>query len=435
MRQDGDYKGYLKKKRMILYLNNFKGFNDTFIPLERVNFLVGENSTGKSTVLSVLEMLSKSTFWTSPQLSSGEFHLGPFNEIVNQLSTDKSFFQIGAEFEAQNSFDSKAQRAIFRILETFKERDGSIVLDSIKFLYNNETYFCSQVGERKVSVSRRRVRYPDFTKWIYSETPLRQKEILNAPFFYMWIPGLMKIVCDCFNSESDNYYQLYYPPELNNLTIISPIRAEAHRIYESFSQSYSPQGEHIPVVLNKIMHSNSAENKTIVRRLCEFGKHSNLFDSIATPKFGNSSEAPFSVSVQYNNVKVNLTNVGYGVTQSLPFVVEILKSSEKPFSIQQPEVHLHPKAQAAFGELLYESAINNHNTFFCETHSDFVINRYRYATNKSGKYVKSQVLFFTRDEKGTHVVPIPIDENGHYNNVPDEYMRFFVDEELRMLEF
>ena len=81
---------------MILYLNNFKGFNETFIPLEKVNFLVGENSTGKSTVLSVLEMMSKTSFWTSPQLSSGEYHLGPFNEIVNQLSNDRSFFQIGA---------------------------------------------------------------------------------------------------------------------------------------------------------------------------------------------------------------------------------------------------------------------------------------------------------------------------------------------------
>lgn len=420
---------------MILYLNNFKGFNETFIPFEKVNFFVGENSTGKSTVLSVLDMLSKSSFWTSPQLSSAEFHLGPFNEIVNQLSLDRSFFQIGVEFIGKNTFEPKAQESVFRILETFKERDGNIVLDSIKFLYKNETYFCSQTNERKMLVSRRRISFPDFSKWIHSERPRRQKEILNVSFYHIWMPTLMKIACDSFNSEGENFYQLFYPPELTDFTVISPIRAEAHRIYESFSQSYSPQGEHIPVVLNKIMHSNSADNKAIVKRLCEFGKNSNLFDSIATPKFGSSSEAPFSISVQYNDVKVNLTNVGYGVTQSLPFVVEILKSNVRAFSIQQPEVHLHPKAQAAFGELVFESALNNHNTFFCETHSDFIINRFRYATNKSGRYVKSQVLFFTRDESGTHVVSIPIDENGHYQNVPDEYMRFFIDEELRMLEF
>ena len=368
-------------------------------------------------------------------MSSGEYHLGPFNEIVNQLSNDRSFFQIGAEFKAYNTLDPKGQQTLFRILETFKEQDGNIVLSSIKFLLGNDTFFCSWLNDDKIALSRRSSSYPSFSKWVYSERPIRQKEIANTPLYRMWIPSLMKVVSDTYKPDGDSIYQLFSPSELTGMTVMSPIRAEAHRIYESFSQSYSPQGVHIPVVLNKIMHSKSDANKSIVNRLYTFGRNSNLFDSIATQRFGNAADSPFTITVQYGDVKVNLTNVGYGVTQSLPLVVEVLKSAGVPFSIQQPEVHLHPKAQAAFGELVYESALNNRNTFFCETHSDFIINRFRYATNKSGKYVKSQVLFFTRDEKGTHVVPIPIDENGHYINVPDEYMRFFIDEELRMLEF
>lgn len=419
---------------MILYLNNFRGFSETFIPLEEVNFLVGENSTGKSTVLSVLEMLSKSAFWTSPQLSSGEYHLGPFNEIVNQFSSDRSYFQIGAEFLASNSFEVGSELSVYRVVETFKEREGSIILDSIKYLHGGYTYFCSKIGERKVVVSRTKKTYSSFQKWVFAEKPIREKEIENGMFYYMWLPSLMKIISDSFHSEEKNY-QYFFPPMLANMVIMSPMRAEAHRIYESFSQSFSPQGEHVPVLLNKLMHSNSPDNKAIIKKLCEFGKNSDLFDSIATPRFGSSSDSPFSVSVQYDDVKVNLANVGYGVTQSLPLVVEILKSSDCSFSIQQPEVHLHPKAQAAFGEVIYNSVLNNRNNFFCETHSDFIINRFRYAMHKGDKSIKSQVLFFTRDNKGTHVVPIPIDDEGHYKNVPEGFSRFFIDEELRMLEF
>ncbi len=420
---------------MFLYLNNFKGFSNTFIPFESVNFLVGENSTGKSTVLSVLEMLSKSSFWYTPQLNSGEYRFGPFQEIVNQLSSDKSFFQIGVEFLFHNTLKEKAQPTLFRILETFKEREGSIVLDSVRYMYEGDTFYCSNLSDRKITISRRTKKYVSFQSWIDSEEPYRKKELEVEIGNSLWMPFLMKIVHNLFYKEDDSSYLFLFPRELSNFTIISPIRAEAHRIYESFSQSYSPQGEHIPVVLNRLMHSNSVENKNTLKRLYCFGRNSNLFDSISVPRYGNTSDSPFTIAVEYGKIKANLTNVGYGVTQSLPLIVEILKSNGRTFSIQQPEVHLHPKAQASFGELMYESASIDKNTFFCETHSDFIINRYRYAMTKGEQKVSSQVLFFTRDEKGTHVVSMKIDEKGHFDNVPDDYMSFFIDEELKMLEF
>lgn len=420
---------------MILYLNNFKGFSDTFIPLEKVNFLVGENSTGKSTVLSILEIIAKNSFWMSPQLSSPEYKLGPFREIVNQFSTDKSFFEIGLEFRTFNAFESAAKRVTMRVLETFKERDGNIVLDSIKYVIEGHTVFCCNINEKKIQVSKSKAQYPSFAKWIHSQKPLRYKEISNyADTSLIWLPSLMKFAQEALNIKDDTY-RMFYPLELSNLTVMSPIRAEAHRIYETFTQSYSPQGDHIPAVLNSLMHSKNKENKTIINRINEFGKNSHLFDSISTHEFGSASNSPFMLAIGYDRVTVNITEVGYGVIQSLPFIVEFFKSKSSVFSIQQPEVHLHPKAQAAFGDLIYESAVMDNNGFFCETHSDYIINRFRYAMNKGTSAVNAQVLFFSRDEDGTHVKQIPIGKDGHYKVVPEEYMRFFIDEELRMLEF
>ena len=46
----------------------------------------------------------------------------------------------------------------------------------------------------------------------------------------------------------------------------------------------------------------------------------------------------------------NLIDVGYGVSQALPVLTELLREDCSPvFLLQQPEVHLHPSAQAALG--------------------------------------------------------------------------------------
>ena len=43
---------------MRLFLDNYKGFVDTIISIKDVNFLVGENSSGKTSVLKLLEVIS-----------------------------------------------------------------------------------------------------------------------------------------------------------------------------------------------------------------------------------------------------------------------------------------------------------------------------------------------------------------------------------------
>ena len=46
-----------------VYIDNFRGFTASWIPLTQVTFLVGENSTGKTSFLELLETLSAMSFW------------------------------------------------------------------------------------------------------------------------------------------------------------------------------------------------------------------------------------------------------------------------------------------------------------------------------------------------------------------------------------
>ena len=46
-----------------IYLNNFRGFKKSYLTLTDVNFLVGENSTGKTSILKLIKLLSDPRFW------------------------------------------------------------------------------------------------------------------------------------------------------------------------------------------------------------------------------------------------------------------------------------------------------------------------------------------------------------------------------------
>lgn len=131
--------------------------------------------------------------------------------------------------------------------------------------------------------------------------------------------------------------------------------------------------------------------------------------------------------------------MGYGVSQILPILVEIVtRPSNTAFHIQQPEVHLHPRAQAALGDLLYLLAREEHKSFVIETHSDFLIDRYRVALrSKKGKLdeaVDTSVIFFSRKDSRNNALELCINQNGEYpENQPKEFREFFIQEQFRAL--
>ena len=72
-----------------------------------------------------------------------------------------------------------------------------------------------------------------------------------------------------------------------------------------------------------------------------------------------------------------------------------------------------------------------------ETHSEYMINRFRYEMSHAEAKPKgnAQVLFFERTEKGNIITVLPIGKDGRFScDLPDSYGDFFVDEELKMLE-
>jgi hypothetical protein len=223
----------------------------------------------------------------------------------------------------------------------------------------------------------------------------------------------------------------FVPYFFKKMCWIGPIRAEPRRTYDNYGISRSSEGDHVPYLLKDLLQDENAFSS-----IESYGLQSGLFESIDAVPFGESSTSPFELDVTLNKRKHKISNVGYGVSQILPFITEALLSEYVWYVIQQPEIHLHPRAQAALGDFIYNIHLSEHKIFAIETHSEYLIDRFRININKNQDIkVNSQVLFFERTNFGNIVTPIEIDYKGRYSeNQPAAFMEFFIKEEIELLE-
>lgn len=131
-------------------------------------------------------------------------------------------------------------------------------------------------------------------------------------------------------------------------------------------------------------------------------------------------------------VNVALLDVGFGISQLLPFVVQSLVSEKRIISIEQPEVHVHPRLQADLGDLLAEAIKEpRQNQFIIETHSEHLILRLQRLVRK--KQIEPEdvsVIYVSRGPEGAKAERLRLDEEGDFI---DEWPNGFFLERLREL--
>ena len=132
-----------------------------------------------------------------------------------------------------------------------------------------------------------------------------------------------------------------------------------------------------------------------------------------------------------NAVEVAFNDVGFGISQMLPIIVQAVASEKKIITIEQPEVHIHPRLQAEIGDLLVETMQTNGHQFLVETHSEHLILRLRKLVRE--RKLKPEdlcVLHVSRGKQGAEVQRIHVGEDGSFL---DEWPGGFFPERLREL--
>lgn len=119
-------------------------------------------------------------------------------------------------------------------------------------------------------------------------------------------------------------------------------------------------------------------------------------------------------------------NVGFGITYVLPILVALLKAkTDDLILIENPEAHLHPKAQRLIGELLAKAAATGAQ-IIVETHSDHILNGVRIsAKNKLIDPSDIKMFFFMKEDVGTKYhtnIYLPkMDQEGNIDIWPEGF--------------
>jgi hypothetical protein len=103
-----------------LYVDNFRGFRDAYIPISDVNFLVGENSSGKTSLLSLLKLMSEGRVLIDSQFLAEDVDLGTFEDIASAHTDNLNHFRIGMiRWEV-----TPKGRTPLAMLVTYEKHDG-----------------------------------------------------------------------------------------------------------------------------------------------------------------------------------------------------------------------------------------------------------------------------------------------------------------------
>jgi predicted ATPase len=436
-----------------LFIDNFRGFKNTYIPIRDVNFLVGENSTGKSSVLGLFKLFAGAQYLLQSIPSEfGDKHVkfGNFSDMVSRHSDDRSHFDIGIVRQQQQANGKDKSAVTVAILYGFTEDDGRARLASFTILRESQRLSLRFVEDKAWfrEVSEAGQPSPDDIKKLM---PQWQKE--NCGRLDGWkpldIPGrgmlgrlplmmLMNFARRHVSGKPTEQAEVEFSYELpfyEEVTWIAPIRTKPQRTYDELGTEFSPEGTHTPYDIRRTLMSKS-NAPAFSKFMQRVGKSSGLFQDIKIKAWSGEVTGPFEVDAVLDEQPLNLSTVGYGVSQSLPVLTEVfLGPHGRWFAIQQPEVHLHPRAQAAMGDVFFQMAANAQKRFLIETHSDFTIDRFRmkYRGTK-GKKPDSQVLFFERRDKHNTVTALSIDDDGNLpEDQPSSYREFFINEKLDML--
>ncbi len=423
-----------------------------------LTFLVGENSTGKSTVLGCLDALHRftgaRTYGADLDFNVEPYQMGAFADIVRRATPKKKSFRLGFEFRP----DNRKEEVKYFLTLTEKEKGSEPTVQEQKFLSPKSEIVFERAQQEvewsdKQSRFRRTFEVTDFSEKKGDEQ--FRVRALDESFTRMSVFGVLDYVRFMLRDERKNlspvekefqrWVETIWEPLTRKLYdtfgrgcySFAPIRSKPQRTYDPLKETANPEGSDIPMVLMNMFRADEKEWKELKGELIEFGKSSGLFTDIHVRRLGKSMGDPFQLQIKVKGPKANVIDVGYGVNQLLPILVRIFNAPRRmTFLMQQPEVHLHPRGQAELSSLLVDLVRQREHKFIVETHSDHMVDRARIEIMKKRISPEDVSLIYLEPAgNSVKVHNIEFDEQANLLGVPSSYREFFLRESDDLLGF
>ena len=121
---------------------------------------------------------------------------------------------------------------------------------------------------------------------------------------------------------------------------------------------------------------------------------------------------------------ISIADVGFGVSQVLPVLVALLVADAGQLVyVEQPELHLHPRAQCVLARLMADAARRGVR-LIVETHSALLLLSVRTLVadgNLDPELVKLHWFSLNREDGSTAVSSADLDQDGAYGDWPEDF--------------
>ena len=447
--------------------------------LAPLTLLVGENSSGKTSLMAMVRALWDIAYDNRvPDFKQGPYDLGSFDEIAHHRGARggraKSF---EAEFETDSTGGKRngASEGPLRFRATFEAQWSAPTVISRQLERGGYwlTHDISDGESECVEVRTPRGRWRCQT--LASRQPVRAaaasealspiESLLFRLQFALhegirdhWKIEPLDGAAELNDTEVTRLIQALSLPGSRHRGVrhardarpfaSAPVRSQPKRTYDPVRVYSDAFGDNVPTYLAQLALREPASWAELKKRLEAFGRDAELFDEIRVRRLGQTDVDPFQVQVRKFGKGVkgpyrNLVDVGYGISQVLPVVTEMLRvGGSNTLLLQQPEVHLHPSAQAALGSLLCQMVLASRRRqtkqLIVETHSDFIIDRVRMAVADERHDLNPadvSIVYFERRGLDSRLHSISVDRLGNVEGAPQGYRQFFLEELQRSVGF
>jgi predicted ATPase len=155
-------------------------------------------------------------------------------------------------------------------------------------------------------------------------------------------------------------------------------------------------------------------------------KELGLANNLETSKI-NDTRVEIRVSRSKENGSsdcVNIADVGFGVSQTLPVLTALICARKEQFVyIEQPELHLHPRAQFQLARIITK-AVNRGVKVVIETHSSILLRGIQIEiVNSNIDFEKVSLNWFTQNPNNgeTEVSTAVLDKYGAFGDWPEDF--------------
>lgn len=438
-----------------LRIQNFKGWKDTgAIRLSPLTVFFGENSSGKSSIGQFLMMLKqsvessdrKAVFFTGNEDTAVDLGLPSdiiFNQDWNNAISFSYDWTLEKEIRLEDALHGK--RFVSRHIDFSGEvkiaDEKSQTLEVKAFNYIFDT-----IGKEKIEIGLQKKNQSGNGKKSY-ELAFRNYEFVRSRGRVWDITSPVRFYG--FPDEAVAYYQnanflqninLYHEKLFSGIYYLGPLRKQAKRLYNwngSVPDSVGYLGQDAVQAILAADDENRMINlkyrsprKPFKAVIAEMLKKMSLIEDFKIEKISDKRQ-DYDVKVKTKGSRnwVDIPDVGIGVSQVLPVIVELFYAPPGSIIImEQPELHLHPSAQAGLADVII-AALHARENFeergiqlIIESHSEHLLRRLqRRMAEGILKYDEFSAYFANNDRFPARLEELQVDIFGNIDNWPRNF--------------